>query len=114
MSYTTLFLVGSAAGLMSLLTMIYTPEPLGHVQQQNVLQSFREPLQDKNFRKMLFFNAGWIFSVNLATPFLSVYMLKTMGLSVFTITALAIVGQITGSSLFAYGAVMRISTAIRL
>lgn len=94
--YTVLFLAGSVAGLMSLLTMIYTPEPLGQVQSQHILRLFKEPLQDKNFRKMLLFNACWIFSVNLATPFLSVYMLKTMGLSVFCITALAIVGQISG------------------
>jgi MFS family permease len=95
-AYTALFLAGSVAGLLSLLTLIYTPEPLGQVQTQPVLRLFREPLQDKNFRKMLLFNACWIFSVNLAIPFLSVYMLKTMGLSVFCITALAIVGQISG------------------
>jgi MFS family permease len=94
--YTLLFLAGSVAGLISLVTLIRTPEPVAHIHPQNVIKLFREPLMDKNYRRMLLFNACWIFSVNLATPFLSVYMLKTIGLSLFCITTLAVVGQVSG------------------
>ncbi|TWV98758.1 MFS transporter [Chitinophaga pinensis] len=93
---TALFLAGSVAGLSSLWLLIRTPEPLATVQPDNLIQQYVLPLKDQNFKRLLFFNGSWIFAVNLATPFLTVYMLKTMGLSVFMVTVMAIVGQLSG------------------
>ncbi|MBW8682771.1 MFS transporter [Chitinophaga rhizophila] len=96
LSLTILFLAGSVAGLSSLYLLIRTPEPLATVQPSNILKQYVLPLRDRNFRKLLFFNGSWIFAMNLATPFLTVYMLKTMGLSVFMITVLAVIAQLSG------------------
>lgn len=93
---TTLFLAGAVAGLSSLYLLIRTPEPLATVQPSNIVKQYAMPLRDINFRKLLFFNGSWIFGVNLATPFLTVYMLKTMQLSVFMVTIMAITGQLSG------------------
>jgi MFS family permease len=93
---TALFLAGSVAGLSSLFLLMRTPEPLAHVQSANILRQYVLPLRDINFRRLLLFNGGWIFAINLATPFLTVYMLKTIGLSVFMVTIFAIVAQLSG------------------
>jgi len=93
---TALFLAGSVAGLSSLYLLIRTPEPLAVVQPANIMQQYGIPLRDRNYRKLLMFNGAWIFAINLATPFLTVYMLKTIGLSVFNVTILAVIAQLSG------------------
>jgi MFS family permease len=93
---TVLFLAGSVAGLSSLYLLIRTPEPLAVIQPSNILQQYSVPLRDRNYRKLLVFNGAWIFAINLATPFLTVYMLRTMGLSVFNVTVMAIIAQLSG------------------
>jgi MFS family permease len=93
---TALFLAGSIAGLSSLYLLLRTPEPLAVIQRANVVQQSALPFRDENYRKLLLFNGAWIFAFNLATPFLTVYMLKTLGLSVFLVTIITIVAQISG------------------
>ena len=41
----------------------------------------RQPFSNRNFSRLLIFNACWTFSLNLATPFFTVYMIKTMNLA---------------------------------
>jgi MFS family permease len=44
----------------------------------------------------LVFNSCWAFALNLATPFFSVYMLKTIGLPLSYVISLGILGQLSG------------------
>jgi MFS family permease len=56
----------------------------------------RQPLKDKNFRSLLFFNSFWSFSLNLATPFFSVYLMKSIHLSLSYVIGLNILSQVSG------------------
>lgn len=77
-SYFILFVCGGVLGMAGLYLLSHTPEPRSYLQNENLFKVFRKPLKDKNFRKLLTFHSCWAFSLNLATPFFSVYMLKQL------------------------------------
>ena len=58
------------------------------------MKMFVKPLRDKNFQRLLVFNSLWLFSVNIATPFFTVFMLKTLGLTMTYIIPLTILSQL--------------------
>jgi MFS family permease len=90
-----MFLAGGITGMTAVYMMSRTPEPQGHVQHGHLLKMMRKPLKDVNFRKLLLFNSSWAFSLNLATPFFSVYLMKTLNISLSTIIALNILSQLS-------------------
>lgn len=49
-------------------------------------------------KRLLAFNSAWAFSLNIATPFFTVFMMKTMGLPISYIIILSIISQL--SSIF--------------
>lgn len=57
-------------------------------------QKFIEPLRDPNYQRLIRFMFLWNFSVNLAVPFFTVYMLSVLGASMWLVTWLTIIGQI--------------------
>lgn len=94
-AYSVMFLIGGGFGMLSVYLLARTPEPISHLEKQNIIKLLEKPLKDKNFRNLLSFNGLWAFSLNLATPFFSVYMLKTIGLPLSYIIALGILCQIS-------------------
>jgi MFS family permease len=94
-AYPVMFLAGGVAGITAVYMMSRTPEPQGYMENGHLLKMIRKPLQDANFRKLLLFNSSWAFSLNLATPFLSVYLMKTLNISLSTIIALNILSQLS-------------------
>jgi MFS family permease len=52
-------------------------------------------LKDTNFRKLMVFNTAWLFALNLATPFFTVFMLKSLNISISTIIMLSIISNIS-------------------
>lgn len=94
-AYTTLFLAGGMLGMLSVGLLLRTPEPKLTVMNDKVLTLFGRSLQNKNFRNLLAFNSLWAFALNLATPFFSVFMLKTIGLPLSYVIGLGIVGQLS-------------------
>jgi Na+/melibiose symporter-like transporter len=60
----------------------------------SILKLLLLPFRDENFRKPIAFMCSWNFAVNLAGPFVMVYMLKRLGLSMSFIIGLSIVGQV--------------------
>ncbi|MBO9571446.1 MAG: MFS transporter [Chitinophagaceae bacterium] len=94
-AYPVMFLIGGFFGIVSVWMITRTPEPTGQFQQGNILGMMRKPLADKNFRKLLFFNSSWLFSLNLATPFFSVYLLKSLDINLSTIIILNIIQQVS-------------------
>lgn len=52
------------------------------------------PLRDSNFRQLVLFLSSWNLAVNLAAPFFTVYMLKTLGYEMTTIIALTLASQL--------------------
>lgn len=95
-AYSVMFLIGGAAGMFGILMLVRTPEPESFMENDNIFKMLKRPVQDKNFRSLLTFNSFWSFALNLATPFFTVYMLKTLGLSLSWIIALGILNQLSG------------------
>ncbi|WP_207427198.1 MFS transporter [Pedobacter sp. SYSU D00535] len=98
LTYSGMFLVGGVFGMLGIYMLARTPEPQSVMVKDNMFKLLQMPLRDKNFRKLLAFNSFWAFSLNLATPFFSVYMMKTLNIELSFIIALGIVCQL--SSIF--------------
>ncbi|MBL4675083.1 MAG: MFS transporter [Mucilaginibacter sp.] len=94
-AYTTLFLAGGALGMVSVFLLLRTPEPKPVPMDGKVLKLFGRSLKDRNFRNLLAFNSLWSFALNLATPFFTVFMLKTIGLPLSYVIALGIISQLS-------------------
>lgn len=97
-AYAVMFLAGGFLGMLGVYFLSRTPEPVTTITNTNIFKLLGKPIRNKNFRKFLTFNAFWIFSINLATPFFSVYQMKTLGLPLSYIIVLGILCQL--SSIF--------------
>lgn len=93
-TYAILFLIGGLAGLLGGYLLSKAPEPQSYLADANIISLFSEPIKNKNFRKLLSFNAAWVFGINIATPFFTVFMMKTMGLALPYIIGLSVVSQL--------------------
>lgn len=94
-SYCAMFLLGGGAGLLGVYLLTRTPEPVAEQAKASIFRSLGQPFRDLNFRKLLCFNAGWTFALNLATPFFSVYMMKTLGLPLSYIVGFNVLAQLS-------------------
>lgn len=93
-AYAAMFMIGGFFGLMGALMLSRVPEPLSVMKDEKMWSLFKRPLQDANFRKLLAFNSAWVFALNMATPFFTVFMLKTLNLSLSYIIGLGILNQL--------------------
>ncbi|WP_207425814.1 MFS transporter [Pedobacter sp. SYSU D00535] len=97
-AYFVMFLLGAGVGMVGVYLLSKAPEPKAKLERTQLFKSFQKPLKDKNFRKLIAFNSFWSFALDLAIPFFSVYMMKTIGLSLSYVMAFVILGQL--SSIF--------------
>lgn len=95
-AYSIMFLIGGVFGMMGIVALLRTPEPESVMAGDNMFKLLERPLKDKNFRSLLTFNSFWAFALNIATPFFSVYMLKTLNLPLSYIIGLGIISQLSG------------------
>lgn len=93
-AYATMFIVGGAFGILGALALANAPEPQSFLARENIFRLLSRPLKDGNFRRLLVFNSAWVFSLNLATPFFTVYMLEGLNLSLSIIIGLSITSQV--------------------
>lgn len=82
------------AGLIGALLLSKVPEPLSFMDNENIFTLLKKPLRDGNFRRLLLFNSAWVFALNIATPFFTVFMMKTLGVPLPYIIGLTIVSQL--------------------
>jgi hypothetical protein len=54
------------------------------------------PVRDANFRRLLSFFSAWNLAVNLAAPFFAVYLLETLRLPLWKVTALHALASLVG------------------
>ncbi len=94
-AYACMFIAGGAIGLCGAFFLSRTPEPQSQLANENIFKLFKKPLKNGNFRNLLIFNSAWVFALNIATPFFSVYMMKTIGLPLSYIIALGILTQLS-------------------
>lgn len=97
-TYAALFLTGGAVGIAGAFLLAQAPEPSSVASGINFFRLLRQPFSNGNFSRLLIFNACWTFSLNLATPFFTVYMIRTMQLPLSYIIGLNIIGLL--SSIF--------------
>ena len=93
--YSLLFAIGFLVGMLGVYFMSKIPEPrMAEVKRINLLSLFQRPFKDDNYRRLILFLSSWNFSVNLAAPFFTVYMLKTLNMSMAFIISLTVLSQI--------------------
>ncbi|HEY9049192.1 MAG TPA: MFS transporter [Ohtaekwangia sp.] len=93
-TYAYMFILGGVIGLTGALILSRVQEPQSYLKKENILRLIRQPLQDKNFKRLLIFNSAWVFALNIATPFFTVFMLKTLHVPLSYIITFAIVSQV--------------------
>lgn len=94
MTYRWMFIVAGLVGIAGALILSKAPEPQSFLSRENIFRLLGRPLNDGNFRRLLTFNSVWVFAVNMASPFFTVFMMKSMGLSLSYIIGLTIVSQL--------------------
>ena len=93
-TYSVMFIVAGIIGIAGAFVLSKVPEPQSYLAREHILQLFKRPLRDSNFRKLLVFNSAWVFALNIAIPFFTVYMLKHLGLSMTYVIGLTVVSQL--------------------
>src|SRR6185369_6673598 len=86
-TYSYMFIIAGIFGLIGVLFLSRTPEPVSQISKDNVFKLLQRPLRDTNFRNLLIFNSAWVFALNIAIPFFTVYMMTTLGLPVSYVIA---------------------------
>lgn len=95
--FSAMAMTGGLIGLCGVMLVSRTPEPRMAARQlpaPPLISILAEPFQSRNFSRLMVFLATWLFSVNLAVPFFTVYMLKSLELDLSSVTLLAIAGQL--------------------
>jgi MFS family permease len=97
LGYSCLFAFSALIGLIGVYLLRITPErPMPRLQEPpRFLELLTAPFLDRNFRRLILFLSSWNFAVNLAAPFFTVYMLKTLGYDMTVIIALTIISQLS-------------------
>ncbi len=93
-AYGIMFIVAGIAGLIGVSFLSRTPEPESRSIKENIFKLMKRPLHNGNFRKLLVFNSIWVFALNLATPFFTVFLLKNLHLPLSYIIGLNMISQL--------------------
>jgi MFS family permease len=97
-AYSIMFMAAGIIGIAGALVLSKTPEPQSYMSRENIFRLFMRPFADPNFRKLLVFNSAWVFALNIAIPFFTVYLLKNLQLSMTYVIGLTVISQL--SSIF--------------
>jgi MFS family permease len=93
-AYGSMFVLGGTIGLVGVFLLSKIPEPQSFLGNENVFKLFILPLKDNNFLRLLIFNSFWVFSLSIATPFFTVFLLRHMNYSISYIITLTIISQL--------------------
>ncbi|WP_178133862.1 MFS transporter [Vineibacter terrae] len=97
LGYSVLFVLSALIGLFGVYLLSITPDqPMVPVDKRlHPFEMLSAPFRDQNFRRLIIFLSSWNFAANLAAPFFSVYMLKSLGYGMTTVMTLTIVSQLS-------------------
>ncbi len=95
-SYSILFFLGFLAGMLGVYFISTIPEPKMAALngKPDVFKLISQPFKDANFKNLMMFLGTWNFAVNLAAPFFTVYMLKSLQLDMSLVIILMVLSQI--------------------
>jgi len=94
-AYAAMFITAGIIGIAGSFFLSKAPEPESHLTKDNIFKLFKRPLKDGNFTRLLVFNSAWVFALNIATPFFTVFMMKNLNLALSYIIALGIISQVS-------------------
>jgi MFS family permease len=109
LAYSCLFIVSGLIGLYGVYLLSITPDrAMAPVEKPtHPLALLAAPFRDANFRRLIVFLSAWNFAVNLAAPFFTVYMLKTLGYPMAKVMVLTIASQLSNlASLGVWGSLI--------
>lgn len=95
--YSLLFLASALIGYLGSYLLYITPDrPMAPAEKTaHPFALLFAPLREANFRRLIIFMSSWNFAANLAAPFFTVYMLKSLGFSMTKVLALTIASQLS-------------------
>jgi MFS family permease len=95
--YSILFMISTLIGFLGVYLLRITPDsPMAAAEKTtNPFALLVAPLREANFRRLIVFLSSWSFAANLAAPFFTVYMLKSLGYSMTTVLAFTIASQLS-------------------
>lgn len=111
-SFALVFLASALASFASSYFLAQAPEPQMHAAatREPLLAVLKRPLGDGNFRALLVFLAAWAAASNIAAPFLTVYLMHQLDLSLRLVTVLGVGSQLANAfALYLWG---RLSTRV--
>ncbi|HUT23089.1 MAG TPA: MFS transporter, partial [Sumerlaeia bacterium] len=92
---------GVVAGVVDILLFWFIPEPPPEREEGEPLwRTILQPLVDRHYRPFVYFMLYWYFSLMLAAPFFTLYMIESLRLSAFyaqAITVCALIGIVISS-----------------
>ncbi len=94
-TYGTMYTIAGFVGLCGVILLSKVPEPQSTLANENIFQLFKRPMNDSNFRGLMIFNSLWVFAMNIATPFFTVFLMKSMGFSIAYVVGLSILSQLS-------------------
>ena len=107
-AFAWVFAAGALASFVSTYFVARTPEPrmAEAGPPVSLFTALRRPLSDPNFCNLLKFLGAWAGVSNVAAPFLTVYLLRQLGYSLATVTALGVASQLANAfALYLWGRV---------
>jgi MFS family permease len=90
-TYACFFIIAGIIGIAGGYMLSRAPEPESKLSDANIFSLFKLPLQNVNFRKLLIFNSAWVFAINMAIPFFTVFMMKSLKLPISYIIILSVI-----------------------
>jgi MFS family permease len=105
-AYSTSFAGAAVAGFVSTWYLHKVPEPpMTHAGPAvSVVAKILSPFRDPRFRRVLIYLAAWNAACNVAAPFITVYLMRQLGLTLGAVTTLWVASQIANAlTLYAWG-----------
>jgi MFS family permease len=93
-TYAIMFATAGFFGIIGAFILSKAPEPQSFLEKGNIFKMLKKPLKNRNFLRLLVFNSAWVFAINLAIPFFTVYLMKDLNYPVSYIIILSIISQL--------------------
>ncbi|HEY9061502.1 MAG TPA: MFS transporter [Pseudobacteroides sp.] len=88
-NYSILFIVIALFGAADIFCFIFIKDPPVETTEKQSIKTLKEPFKDKNYLKLIISVSLWNFGINLPTPFLFMFMIKQLNMSLFSIYLLS-------------------------
>lgn len=93
-AYGTMFITGGVVGIIGAFILSLASEPQTERIKDHLFSVVKRPLQENNFRRLLLFRCAWVFALNIATPFFTVFLLKSLKIPLSLIIVLSIASSL--------------------